>query len=145
MVNNSVILIGRLVADPELRSFPSQTNAEKQIPVCYFRIAVERIKGDGVDFFDVRAAGTTAENVSKYQKKGNLVAVSGALRTNNRKDKNNVTHYNVVLNADSVLFLTPKEAKSENTPACANETEYEDAASALDKLFNGVEPAGDRP
>jgi single-strand DNA-binding protein len=77
---NSVVLIGRLTRDPELRT----TNTGKN--VCDFSIAVnKRTKPqDGspdADFFRVNCWDKTAEYVSNYLHKGRLVAVEGRLQS----------------------------------------------------------------
>ena len=77
---NSVVLIGRLTADPELRTTTSGKS------VCNFRIAVsKRIKpSDGspdADFFNVNCWEKTAEFVSNYLHKGRLVAIEGRLQS----------------------------------------------------------------
>lgn len=77
---NSVVLIGRLTRDPELRTTTSGKH------VCDFSIAVQkRIKPtDGspdADFFRVNCWDKTAEFVSNYLHKGRLVAVEGRLQS----------------------------------------------------------------
>lgn len=77
---NSVVLIGRLTRDPELRTTTSGKS------VCDFSIAVQkRIKpADGsadADFFRVNCWDRTAEYVSNYLHKGRLVAVEGRLQS----------------------------------------------------------------
>ncbi len=76
---NSVVLIGRLTRDPEVRT----TQTGKQ--VANFSIAVSRrFKGqDGqdADFFSVSAWGNTADFVANYLGKGRLVAVEGRLQS----------------------------------------------------------------
>lgn len=80
---NRVILIGRLVADPELKYTPSG------IAVAQFRIAVDRplsqeAKQQGqekqADFIDIVAWRQSAEFASQYLNKGRLVAVEGRLQ-----------------------------------------------------------------
>jgi single-strand DNA-binding protein len=79
-VINSVVLIGRLTRDPELRTTTSGKN------VCDFSIAVQK-RGkptDGspdADFFRVNCWDKTAEFVSNYLHKGRLVAVEGRLQS----------------------------------------------------------------
>ena len=72
---NKVILMGRFTKDPELRSTP------QSVSVCNFRLAVTRNYKSGgnyeSDFIDCVAWRNTAEFVSKYFKKGNLVCVEG--------------------------------------------------------------------
>jgi len=76
---NSVVLIGRLTRDPEVRT----TQTGKQ--VANFSLAVSRrFKGqDGqdADFFNVSAWGNTADFVANYLGKGRLVAVEGRLQS----------------------------------------------------------------
>ena len=70
---NKAILMGRLTADPELR------HTQSNIPVTSFTLAVDRTFGQDkqTDFLDIVAWRNTAEFVSKWFRKGMLVAVSG--------------------------------------------------------------------
>ena len=104
---NSVCLMGRLVADPEVRHTPSQ------VSVCSFRIAVDRTytaKGQEkqADFINIVAWRNTADFVGRYFRKGQLIAVQGSLQSDSYTDKegNKRTSYNVV--ADNVFFAEPK-------------------------------------
>ncbi len=77
---NSVVLIGRLTRDPELRTTTSGKS------VCDFSIAVQKTRKptDGspdADFFRVNCWEKTAEFVSNYLHKGRLVAVEGRLQS----------------------------------------------------------------
>ena len=83
---NKVIIMGRLVKDPELRRTQSGT------AVTSFRIAVDRDfkSQDGskqADFFDVVAWRNTAEFVSKYFTKGRMAVVEGRLQTRDWTDR----------------------------------------------------------
>ncbi len=76
---NRVILIGRLVADAELRYTPSG------VPVASLRLAVDRrFKGQSgereTDFINIIAWRKTAEFAANYLGKGRLVAVEGRLQ-----------------------------------------------------------------
>ena len=76
---NTVTLIGRVVADPELKYTPAG------VAVCSLRIAVDRrFKSESgekqTDFFDVVAWKQSAEFASQYLTKGRLVAVEGRLQ-----------------------------------------------------------------
>ena len=76
---NRVILVGRLVADPELRYTPSG------VPVASFRLAVDRqFKSQGgereTDFINIVAWRRSAEFAANYLGKGRLVAVEGRLQ-----------------------------------------------------------------
>lgn len=76
---NKVILIGRLVADPELRHTQSGT------AVCRYRLAVDRpVKKEGqqnVDFLNCLAWNKNAEFASRYLRKGTKIAVEGRIQT----------------------------------------------------------------
>ena len=73
-------MMGRLTRDPEIR----QTKGNEPKTVAKFGLAVERdyaVQGEKVtDFFEIEAWQKTAEFVEKYLKKGQLVALVGALR-----------------------------------------------------------------
>ena len=77
---NSVNMIGRLVADTELKT----TQSGKK--VCSFRIAVSNGKDRPSYFFTCVAWNGTAENISKYFSKGSMIALSGNLTSRNYED-----------------------------------------------------------
>ncbi|MBQ6543311.1 MAG: single-stranded DNA-binding protein, partial [Clostridia bacterium] len=84
---NCAIIMGRLVADPELRTTTSG------ISVTSFRVAVDRnfIRAGEerqADFIDVVAWRQTAEFVTKYFHKGSMIAVQGSIQTRNYEDRN---------------------------------------------------------
>lgn len=102
---NVVILIGRLTADPELKT----TN--NGVSVTSFSIAVDReyTKEKQTDFINCVAWRNNAEFISKYFTKGQMIALRGTLQQNNYTDKdgNKRTSYNVVV--DSANFCGGKE------------------------------------
>ena len=74
---NKVILIGRTVADPELRYAAGSGTA-----VCKFTLAITRqFKKDETDFINCVAFGKIAETIAQYVLKGRQVAISGSIRT----------------------------------------------------------------
>ena len=84
---NVIAIMGRLVADPELRTTPAGVN------VCRFRIACDRNfakpgEQRQADFVDIVAWRQQAEFVCRYFQKGSLIAIQGRLQTNNYQDKN---------------------------------------------------------
>ena len=74
---NKVFLIGNLTRDPEL------TETSSGVAICRFSIAVNRNYTTGgerqTDFFNCTAWRGLGENVAKYAKKGNKVAVNGSI------------------------------------------------------------------
>ena len=86
MINN-VVLMGRLVATPELRNTQTGRN------VTSLRIAVDRgyVKAGEqrqADFIDCVAWRNTAEFISKYFQKGSMIAITGSIQTRTYDDKN---------------------------------------------------------
>ena len=111
---NKIFLIGNLTRDPEL----SETNSG--VAVCRFGIAVNRRRSsaDGepqVDFFNVTAWRGLADNVSRFCKKGNKVAVSGSIQIRQYEDRDGQKRTSVDVNADEVEFLTPKNAERDES------------------------------
>ena len=83
---NSVVLMGRLTADPELRT----TTTGKS--VCSFRVAVDRgysknAEERQADFINVVAWENTANFVCRYFSKGSMIALQGAIQTRQYEDK----------------------------------------------------------
>ncbi|HOR21354.1 MAG TPA: single-stranded DNA-binding protein [Ruminococcus sp.] len=113
---NKVILVGRLVADPELRQ------TQNGVASCRIRIAVDRKFADKStgerqsDFINCTAWRQTAEFISRYFSKGKLIAVEGSLRTGSYTDKNHpdVTHYTTDVFVDNVEFVGGKSESGGN-------------------------------
>lgn len=101
-IHNLVLITGRLAADPELRT------TQSGISCCQFNVAVNRQYQKGkpqeVDFISVTAWRQTAEFVSRYFKKGNVITVLGSMRNNNYTDQNGVKHYSMNVQAENVAF-----------------------------------------
>lgn len=126
MAINSVVLVGRLTRDPELRYTTNASN-----PVCNFSIAVDRefANKNGereVDFINCVAWNCTAEFIPKYFEKGDLIGVKGSLtsRKYTDKDGNNRISYEVL--AIGVSFISKKERSLQYTQGDASEPEQKD-------------------
>jgi single-strand DNA-binding protein len=107
---NKVVIMGRLTKEPELRT------TQSGVAVASFTLAVDRgFKKDETDFINIVAWRGTAEFVSKWFSKGQLVAVSGRLQVRSYKDKdgNNRTATEVV--ADECFFAESKRNNNEGT------------------------------
>ncbi len=105
---NQVVVIGRLVADPELRQTPSGKS------VASFRLAVDRdwVPQGGkreADFFSVTIWGTVAENVAQHQRKGKLVCVAGRLQSRTYEGKDGQKRSVVEIVGERVQYLSPKD------------------------------------
>ena len=108
---NVIAVMGRVVADPELRKTTTG------ISTTTFAIACDRnfVKSGSerqTDFFDIVAWRSSAEFASKYFKKGQLVAVNGSLQTRSYEDKsgNKRKVYEIV--ADNLHFAESRAAGS---------------------------------
>ena len=102
---NSVNIIGRMTADPELKT------TQSGLSVCSFTLAVKRPRvKDTTDFLPVVAWRQSAEYISKYAHKGSMVAVSGVLTTRKYEASNGDkrTAYEIV--ADSVSMLSGNDS-----------------------------------
>ena len=119
---NVVVLMGRLTADPELRTTPNG------ISVTSFSIAVDRAYQKAgterqTDFINCVAWRQTAEFITKYFQKGSMIAVNGTLqqRSYTDKDGNKRTAYDVVI--DNASFCGSKNESGNNH---VNEPSLED-------------------
>ena len=104
---NAAILMGRLVADPELR------HTSNDVSVTSFTVAVDRsyVKSGTdrqADFIDVVAWRSTAEFITKYFKKGQMIAVQGSIQTRSYEDKQGNKRKAVEISADNVYFADSK-------------------------------------
>jgi single-strand DNA-binding protein len=104
---NVAVLMGRLVADPELRQTPNG------VSVTSFTLAVDRsyVKSGAerqTDFIDIVAWRNTAEFVCKYFRKGQLMAVQGSIQTRSYTDKEGNKRKAFEIVADNVNFAEPK-------------------------------------
>lgn len=108
---NRVILIGRLTRDPELRYTRGNT------AIAMFNLAVDRrVKDDGTketDFIVCKCFNKLAENLTKFQKKGNLISLVGRIRTDSYDDKDGKRKYTIEVVADEIQFLSQKQKQEE--------------------------------
>lgn len=108
---NCISIVGRLVADPELKKTASGTS------VSQFCVAVDRPHSkDKADFLYVVAWRHSAEYVSQYGRKGNVVAINGYLSSRKYEDKSGAqrTAYEIV--ADAVYLCGGKNSDSAQAP-----------------------------
>lgn len=114
MINNAVIM-GRIVADPELKTTANGT------PVTSFTVAVDRRfskQGEEkqTDFLDIVAWKNTAEFVCKYFAKGSMIAVQGNIQTRTYEDKNGNKRKAVEIVAENVSFCGSKSDNANTSP-----------------------------
>lgn len=127
---NRVVVIGRLVRDPDGIAYTSGGTARLNVSVAVNRS--EKRGGEWADkasFFDITIWGKTAENVAPYLRKGKQVAVDGHL-DQQRWEKDGQKFSRVCIVADSVQLLGGKDGAQESTPRQAGA--YSDAGSGDD-------------
>lgn len=115
---NVIAVMGRLVADPELR----QTTTGKS--VARFRVACDRGRRDPsgqsqADFFDVVAWEHSAEFVCKYFQKGSLIAIDGRLQSSQYRDKNGNNRTSIEIVAGNIHFAGSRPGNSNSSSYAA--------------------------
>lgn len=110
---NKVIMMGRLVKDPEVR----YTQGDTPVAVGRFSIAVNRrFKREGqpdADFFNCTAFGKAGEFAEKYLHKGMKIVIEGSLQNDNYTDRNGVQRYNIIIMVDQIEFAESKREGNE--------------------------------
>lgn len=124
MLNNSV-LMGRLVAAPELKTTPNG------VSVTSFAIAVDRRyskQGEEkqADFIDIVAWRNTAEFICRYFEKGSMIAIQGHIQTRMYEDSNGNKRKTVEVVADEVSFCG---SKKDNANTNQNPEQYSSSAT----------------
>lgn len=110
---NSVSIMGRLTADPELKT------TENGKTVVNFSVATERRfaktkEERKTDFFEVAAWSSTAEFIVKHFSKGSMIAINGELQTKSYLDKKTDTkRTKVFILTDNVSFCGSKKKTTE--------------------------------
>ena len=112
---NKIILVGRLTRDPELRS------TSMGISTANFTVAVNRNfkNKDGqydADFISCVAFRNTADFVSKYFKKGNLISLDGRIQTRNYDAQDGTKRYVTEVVVENVEFVGGKAENSTSQP-----------------------------
>lgn len=109
---NSVNLIGRLTKDVDLRY------TQSGLAVGRFSVAIDRPKKDGqdngADFPNCVAYGKTAENLANYVHKGEMVGVTGCIRTGSYTGKDGRKVYTTDISVASVQFLNSRPSGGQN-------------------------------
>ena len=97
---NLVCLIGRLTKDPELKTTQSGKS------VVTFSLAADGFKD--TDFIDCVAWNATAENLAKFKKKGEQIALTGRITTRSYEDRNGNKRKAVEVTCNTIDFVGGK-------------------------------------
>lgn len=117
---NRIILLGRLVKDPDVKVTTSGKT------VCTFTLAVDRpFSGkDGkreADFINIQTWNKTAELIGNYVSKGQRLLVDGRLQIRSYDGKDGQKHYATEVVADRVEFIERKEKSAQKAESEAME------------------------
>lgn len=127
---NNVVLMGKLTADPVLKV----TSSGKD--VCSFSIAVDRAyqkQGETrkTDFINIVAWEAGARFVSRYFKKGQLIAITGQIQTRSYEDSQGSKRYAFEVVAREVSFCGSKSEGGGNVPASGASATSEDVGGGF--------------
>ena len=105
---NHIVIMGRLVSDPELKQTPSG------VDLCNFSIACDRDFKNGdekvADFIDVVAWRHTAKFISGNFSRGRMIVVSGRLQTRKYQDKNGNNRTAIEIQCENAYFADSKKS-----------------------------------
>ena len=103
---NKAILVGRLTADPELRT------TQSGISVCSFSVAIDRRYSSGgerqTDFINCVAWRQSAEFISRYFGKGKMIGIEGSIQSRNYEDKQGNKRTAIEVVVDNASFIGSK-------------------------------------
>lgn len=107
---NTVILMGRLTRDPEIRYGGANNTA-----IARYSLAVDRrFKQDGqpeADFFNLVSFGKAGEFVEKYLHKGTKIVIEGELHNNNYENKDGQMVYGMNIVTRNIEFAESKSSQ----------------------------------
>lgn len=122
---NTVIMIGRLTRDPELRYIASTGNAVTRFSIAVDRAFVAKDAEVTADFFNIVVWGKRAETCVNYLAKGRMVAIRGRLQNNNYTDKNGNKQYSVEVIAEEVKFIDYGDKKQQGNQDNQGSNDFE--------------------
>lgn len=133
---NSVSLMGRLTADPELKT------TQSGLSFCRFTVAADRYSKDGedkTDFISCVAWRSTAEFICNYFLKGNKIALIGSIQTGSYTDKDGRKVYTTDVNTDKVFFCeSKKESSSESNTKSSKARKARKEEPIDDEVFEEI-------
>lgn len=137
---NRIILMGRLVRDPEVRVTPTEKT------VCTFTLAVDRpfASKDGqreADFINIVVWGKAAELCGNSLSKGQRLLTEGRLQIRNYVGKDGAKHYVTEVIADRVEFIEKKGSGAPSTTSAAPQ----ENSSPMENFGAPVEPDEEIP
>lgn len=136
-MKNTVILVGRLTRDIELR----YTNSGKE--VVDFSLAVDQDK-DHVDFLNIQAWGNLAKSLAEYTQKGDMIGVRGTLKHDVYTNKNGEKRSRDYVLARDITFLVTKKKETKATQDNLADP-YEEMGKEVEQDQMNLYPENDLP
>ena len=136
---NTVVLLGRLSRDPEMR----YAQGDQGTAIASFSLAVDRrYKKEGqptADFINCKAFGKTAEIIGKYCTKGKQIALTGEIQTGNYTNKEGKKVYTTDIICSQVQLLgsadqTARTTQNAQAPAPAPQPDPEPTWEQVDDI-----------
>lgn len=140
---NHIVIMGRLTRDPELK------RTGNGVAVTSFCVAVDRDFADKqsgekeTDFIDCVAWRQTGEFVSKYFKRGSMIAVSGRLQIRKWTDKDGNQRRSAEVNADNCYFASTKKDSEGGQSSYNASSNFPETEAMLSQYGAGGVPASD--
>lgn len=136
-MKNTVILVGRLTRDIELR----YTNSSKE--VVDFSLAVD-IDKDHVDFLYIQAWGNLAKSLAEYTQKGDMIGVRGTLKHDVYTNKNGEKRSRDYVLAREIAFLATKKKETKANQNNSNDP-YKEMGKEVEQDQMNLYPENDLP
>lgn len=136
---NHIVIMGRLVRDPELRRTGAGT-AVTNITVAVDRDYSGKDGGEKkTDFINCVAWRQTGEFISKYFTKGSMIVVSGRLELRDWTDKDGIKRTSAEINVESAYFgSTKKESEAAASAPMENEDPYAETNALIRQYQQGT-------
>ena len=136
---NKVVLMGRLVRDPEIR----YSQGENSIAIARYTLAVNRRYANteqNADFISCIAFGRLAEVAQKYLKQGSKITLSGRIQTGSYTNKDGIKVYTTDIIVDEQEFAESKPIgkSQENFPSGRSEPSNADSDNFI-SIPEGIE------
>ena len=114
---NKVILMGRLVRDPEIR-YTQRNAGQEETCIARYTLAVDRRfhrdgEGQSADFIGCVMFGRQAEFAEKYLKKGTKMAIAGRIQTGSYTNREGKKVYTTEVVVEEQEFAESKKTDSE--------------------------------
>lgn len=141
---NKVVLLGRIVRDPEVR----YTQGENPVCICRYTIAVPRKyhrEGDQeADFINCVVFGKNAEFAEKYFVKGKRYCISGHLQTGSYQNKEGQTVYYTEVVVEDQDFADSADDAGNCNGNTGGKTQQRSDGSGNQRQGNGQRSGGNR-